>query len=94
MKKDILEQLYASPELEGAYQQGILHERRTHKCQKKEVVIKPHPRLRWGIVNNGLLLNMTYANRRDAEQGLLGLVPANPAMREKVKIDAQVIRLR
>lgn len=99
-----LEALYASTEVSEAYERGKRDALREHRCPKVEVKTKiierarkPHPRsreLKYGIVSNGQLLNPTYATRHEAEQGLLGLVPANRVARDRVKIDAMVIKLK
>lgn len=100
----LLEQLYASPEVEEAYKKGRSDERRDHKCPPvlakfTRIVYrarKPHARsrrLKYGIVSNRQLLSTTYATRHEAEQGLLGLLPANPAALGKTKIDAMVVKL-
>lgn len=106
MEKEILEDLYMTPEMEAIYQRGRRDEQKQHKCPKPEVVIKikekkvarkPHPRSRekkWGVVNKGQLLNPTFDSQKEATDFIIhGLVPANPAVRARVTIDAIVIKL-
>lgn len=94
----ILESLYASHEVEDAYRRGRRDGRNEHKCPKTEttVVVKETVRVRknkWGVVSNGQLLSPSFKSEADAAVFLAGLVPANPAMRESMKIDALVIKL-
>lgn len=98
-----LEELYASPEMEEAFEMGKRAALREHKCPKVEVrtkiverARKPHLRSRtkrWGVVNNGKLLNPTFDTEAEAAVWMMGLVPANPAMRGKVKLDAIAVDL-
>ena len=102
--ESIIEQLYAPPEVEDAYNRGVQYGLKAHKCPKVEIhtktvyrARKEHPRSQrrgWGVINNGKLLNPTFHSQAEATQFILeGLVPANPEKRLTTKIDAMVIKL-
>lgn len=105
-KQNLLEGLYASPEVADAFEKGIKVGRREHKHECKTKVVtkiekvfatrKEHPRSNWlkyGVVSHGKLLNPTFQTETEAKSFMFGLVPANPQIRKRVKIDAYVVQL-
>lgn len=94
--ENVLEPLYMSPEMEEAYIRGVRDGKKEHMCTVPAVVVKEVIRVRknkWGVVSNGQLLNPSFKSEADAAVFLAGLIPANPANREHVKIDAMVVKL-
>lgn len=88
---NVIEQLYASPEIVAAFEQGKCAALREHKCPRATIVRpvrivqrarKSHPRsrtLRWGIVSNKKLLNPTFKTEAEAAVFLSeNLRPVNP----------------
>lgn len=85
----MIEELYASPEVEQAFEQGKRVTLQEHRCPKVEIrtkiierVRKPHHRsrsFRWGIVSNRKLLNPTFKSEAKAAVFISeGLRPVNP----------------
>lgn len=89
MEKSIIEELYAPPEIQEAFEKGRRYERSSHQCRVKEVVRtvprKEHPRSQsraWGVVSNRRLLNPTFTSEAEAARFIFeGLTPVNPKYR-------------
>jgi hypothetical protein len=101
---ELLEELYAPPEIVAAYEAGKEYERRSHKCPVTVRYIKPKVvaverrynssrRKKYGVISNGQLLNPTFDTEVEAGVFLADLIPARESARAKVKIDAQVVKL-
>lgn len=104
MKTNPIEELYASPEMEEAYERGKKAGLKMHVCPPrnvtKKIIYKNDTsvvllqRKGWGIVSNGKLLNPTFHTERQATQFIYEqLVPVNPQYRTLINEKTFVIKL-
>lgn len=100
----LIEKLYASPDIEAAFEQGKRVALQEHKCPKVEIRTKiverarePHHRsrrLRWGVVSNGKLLNPTFNTEAEAAVFISeGLAPMTPKYRRLINEKTFVVDL-